>query len=241
MKGPTSPLVVPKLCRNCFLCCDVCPSGAVEKAGKKINAEDLVAELLKDRLVFEESGGGVTFSGGEPFMQPAFLIEVLELLKKEGIHTAIETCGYTVWKHLEQAAALTDLFLYDLKLIDDDQYLNYTGISGTKILENLKSLVNLNASIQVRMPIIRGINDDQISLKKAAAYLLDTGINTIEIIPYHNFGAAKYEKIGREYGLKGLSRYSDADLQTVRMILDRAGIMTNSEGELSDHSRTRRN
>jgi pyruvate formate lyase activating enzyme len=71
---------------------------------------DLVAELLKDRLVFEESGGGVTFSGGEPFMQPAFLIEVLQLLKQEGIHTAIETCGYTSWSHLEQAAALTDLF-----------------------------------------------------------------------------------------------------------------------------------
>lgn len=240
-KGPTGPIVDRALCRNCLLCSDICPAGAVEKAGREIDAAELVTELLKDRVVFEESGGGVTFSGGEPFMQPAFLIEVLQLLKQHDIHAAIETCGYTSWSWLEKAAALTDLFLYDLKLIDDDQYLKYTGISGSKILKNLKKLVNLNVAIQVRIPIIKGINDDEKRLKKAAAYLRDIGIDTIELIPYHSFGEAKYEKIGRDYKLKGLPKYSEADLQLVRMILNHAGIMTNSEGGLNDHSTTRSN
>ena len=240
-KGINGPEVDLSLCQSCFKCSEICPTGAIEKAGRMIRTEDLVGELLKDRLVFEESGGGVTFSGGEPFMQPAFLIEALQLLKQKGIHTVIETCGYTAWKPLEQAAVLTDLFLYDLKLIDDDQYLKYTGISGAEILKNLKKLVNLNVAIQVRMPIIKGINDDQKSLNQAAAYLREAGIKTIELIPYHNFGEAKYEKIGLVYKLKGMSKYSDADLQIVRTILNKAGIMTNSEGELNDHSRTGRN
>jgi len=230
-KGPSGPLVDPELCNKCFRCCEICSAGAVEKAGHSIAAGELVTELLKDLLVFEESGGGVTFSGGEPFMQPVFLLEVLRLLKLKGIHTAIETCGYTAWPNLEQAAAFTDLFLYDLKLIDEDQFKKYTGVSGKPILSNLKKLKNAKVDLQVRMPLIKGINDDKNSLEKVAAYLLAVGIEKIELIPYHNFGEAKYEKIGREYRLKGLSRYSDADLQMARMTLDRAGILTNSEGE----------
>jgi pyruvate formate lyase activating enzyme len=235
-KGPTGPIVDPELCRNCFLCSDICPAGAVEKAGQEISAEDLAAKLLQDRIVFEESGGGVTFSGGEPFMQPAFLIRVLKLLKQQGIKTAIETCGYTGWSWLEQAAAVTDLFIYDLKLIDEEQYLKYTGISGNKILGNLKRLVNLNIALQIRMPLIKGINDQEASQKKAAAFLMDLGIDTIELIPYHNFGEGKYEKISRDYQLKGMPKYSDADLQVVREILKKEGIKTNSEVSRYDHS-----
>jgi len=237
-KGPSGPLVNQELCGNCFLCSEFCPAGAVEKAGQTKNALELVTELLKDRLVFEESGGGVTFSGGEPLMQPEFLLEVLKLLKQEGVHTAIETCGYTSWHNLVNAAALTDLILYDLKLIDEDQSKKYTGVSSKLILSNLKKLVSLNVNLHVRMPLIKGINDDINSLEKAAASLQVMGIEKIELIPYHNFGEAKYEKIGRDYGLKGLSRYSDADLQKVRIILSKAGIMINREGELNDYSRT---
>ncbi len=237
-KGQAGPVVDSELCRNCFRCCEVCPVGAVEKAGETITAEELVTELLKDRLVFEESGGGVTFSGGEPFLQPAFLLEALKLLKREGVHRAVETCGYTAWPNLEKAAALTDLFLYDLKLVDDNQHLKYTGVSGKPILLNLKKLISLNVDVQVRMPIIKGINNDQGSLEKTAAYLLEVGIDQIELIPYHNYGEAKYEKIGQDYQLKGMSKFSEADLQEVKMILGRAGIKTNSEGEINDHSRT---
>lgn len=240
-KGQDGPIVDPTLCSGCFLCSDICPAGAVEKAGQEISSTELVSDLLKDRLVFEESGGGVTFSGGEPFMQPAFLIEVLKLLKQQGIHCTIETCGYTAWRWLEQAAVLADLFLYDLKLVDENQYLQYTGISGTRILKNLKKLASLDVAIRVRMPIIMGINDDEESLNKAAKYLLDLKIDRLELIPYHNFGEAKYEKIGRDYQLKGMPRYSDADLRVVRMILNNEGIMTNSEGGLDDHSRTGNN
>jgi pyruvate formate lyase activating enzyme len=240
-KGKEGPEVDLNLCCSCFSCTEICPSGAVEKAGKTINADELVAELLKDRLVFEESGGGVTFSGGEPFMQPKFLLKMLQLLQREDIHTTIETCGYTAWTNMKQAAALTGLFLYDLKLIDDDKYRQYTGISGKLILSNLKKLTALDVDIQVRMPVIKGINDDKESLEKAAAFLLEVGIKNIELIPYHNFGEAKHEKIGRVYRLKGMPKYSDADLQVVSKILNQAGIMTNSEGGLNDYGRTGNN
>lgn len=240
-KGLKGPEVDLNHCRSCFHCTEICPAEAVEKAGKTVTAEELLAEMLKDRLVHEESGGGVTFSGGEPFMQPAFLLEALQHLRQAGVHTAIETCGYTAWPNLEQAAALTDLFLYDLKLIDDAKHRQYTAVSGKTILLNLKKLISLNVDIQIRMPIIRGINDDTESLEKAAAYLMKAGIDYIELIPYQNFGEAKYEKIGREYQLKGMSKYSDADLQGVKTILCRNGIKTNSEGELNDHSRTGNN
>ncbi len=237
-KGPAGPLVDSDLCCNCFYCAEVCPAAAVEKAGQTVTAEELLAELLKDRLVFEESGGGVTFSGGEPFMQPEFLIEMLRLLQQEGVHTSIETCGYTPWPNLKQALALTDLFIYDLKLIDDDQYKKYTGVSGNSILLNLKKLISSGVEIQVRMPLIKGINDNKLSLEKAADYLLEAEIEYIELIPYHNYGEAKYEKIGREYQLKGMSKYSNADLNRAKMILNRSGIKANSEGELNDYSRT---
>jgi len=237
-KGLNGPEVDLNRCRSCFHCTEICPAEAVEKAGKAVTAEELLAEVLKDLLVYEESGGGVTFSGGEPFMQPAFLLEVLQLLRQAGVHSAIETCGYTAWPNLEQAAALTDLFLYDLKLIDDAKHRQYTAVSGKTILLNLKKLISLNVEIQVRMPIIKGINDDTESLEKAAAYLLEAGIDQIELLPYHNFGEAKYEKIGREYQLKGMTKYSEADLKGVKTILNRFGIKTNSKGELNDQSRT---
>lgn len=237
-KGTAGPLTDPDLCCSCFYCVDICPTAAVEKVGQRVTAEGLLAELLKDRLVFEESGGGVTFSGGEPFMQQEFLFEMLRLLQQEGVHTSVETCGYTAWQNLKQAARLTDLFIYDLKLVDDDQYMKYTGVSGNVILSNLKKLVSSGVEIQVRMPLIKGINDDKYSLEKAADYLLEAGINYIELIPYHNYGEAKYKKIGREYQLKGMSKYSNEDLNKAKMILNRCGIRTNSGGELNAHIRT---
>ena len=109
---------------------------------------------------------------------------------------------------------------------------------GRCSLLNLKKLTSLNVDIKIRMPIIKGINNDQDSLEKTAAYLLEVGIDQIELIPYHNYGEAKYEKTGQDYQLKGMSKFSEADLQEVKKLLGRADIKTNSEGEFNDHSRT---
>ncbi len=229
-KGPAGPLLDQSHCCNCMSCSDYCPAGAIEKAGREIETEELFAGLLKDRIIFEESGGGVTFSGGEPLFQPDFLFEMLLLLKKSGINTAIETCGYSSWQTLEQAAKLTNLVIYDLKLIDSERYMEFTGISGARILENLKMLTDFCVAIQVRMFLIKGINDDVQSLAKAAAYLQGMGINTVELIPYHSFGEAKYEKIGKDYKLKGLPDYNEYDLHLVRKILNDAGIVAHCGG-----------
>jgi pyruvate formate lyase activating enzyme len=223
------PVIDQAKCKRCFVCVDNCPVLALEVAGRRVKAQELVNELLKDRLVFEESGGGITFSGGEPFFQAQFLLALLKLLKTQGIHTAIETCGHTAWQNLEQASGLTDLFLYDLKLIDPADYKIYTGVSGKLILENLKKLVALDCKLEVRMPLIPGVNDDQAHLQKAVDFLFETGIKNVELIPYHNYGEAKYAKVGLNYQLSGLTSMSKDALEKAGLFLESSGIKIRGE------------
>jgi pyruvate formate lyase activating enzyme len=224
------PVIDQQSCRKCFGCADVCPAGAIKVAGKMFTTEALTKELLKDRLVFEESGGGVTFSGGEPFMQPEFLLEMLKSLKNQGIHTAIETCGHTKWENIKKTIPFTDLYLYDLKFIDEEKCARYTGVSGQLILSNFKKLTALNPAIIIRIPLIPGINDDHASLLKIAEFLKSAAVDQAELIPYHNYGERKYDNIGCEYKLKGLEKHSDLDLENIKYVLGRAGIKTENGG-----------
>jgi len=218
------PFIDEAKCKKCYLCVDNCPALALEIAGRYLDAGDLVNELLKDRLVFEESGGGVTFSGGEPFFQAKFLLLMLKLLKAQNINTAIETCGHTAWHYLEKARSLTDLFLYDLKVVDPEDYKKLTGVSGKLILDNLMKLVGTGATIQVRLPLITGINNDQNRLQKAADFLLAAGVSEVELVPYHNYGEEKYAKIGLNYQLSGLPSISKEELVRAGLFLESTGI-----------------
>lgn len=222
--SPTGPVINRTICLSCFRCAINCPAGALEVAGREVTTAELTAELLKDEIIFEESGGGVTFSGGEPFLQPLFLFAMLTKLNEKGIHLAIETCGHTSWANLEQAIPITDLFLFDLKFVDEEKHTHYTGVSGRLILSNLERLVKEECNLIVRMPLVPGINNDKRSIDLAAVYLKNIGVKKIELLTYHSFGESKYEKIGKTYGLTGLGCVSNKDYERAKTQFNEYGL-----------------
>ncbi len=184
-------------CILCGACVAACPSGARELAGRSLGVADLMVEILRDRLFYDQSGGGVTFSGGEPLMQPEFLKAVLEDCRAHGIHTAVDTCGFCAPEHLLGIAPLTDLFLYDVKFMREDEHLKYTGRSNLPILENLTELGRVHDNIWIRIPVIPGINDDDGQMKEAARFAVSVpGIRKVNLLPYHKIGIAKFRRVG---------------------------------------------
>lgn len=184
-------------CKKCGSCCTACFNGALEISGKFYDPESVIAEVMKDKVFYETSDGGVTFSGGEPFFQPEFLLRLLKLSKAEGLHTAIETCGFTKWEYMEEAAAYTDLFLFDYKISDPELHKKYTGADNRLILKNLDALDSLGADIILRCPLIPGINTDKDHLESIAEIANRyRNIREINLEPYHPLGISKSRGIG---------------------------------------------
>lgn len=224
VKGTTGVRIDRQGCDLCLKCAAVCPVEAIQVAGKIVTVEELIIEALKDRLTFEESGGGVTISGGEPFMQPEFMIALLKRLKNEGIHTAIETSGYAPWACVEEAAKYIDLFIYDLKLIDSVSSEYYLGVQNSLILDNLKRLQQSGANLQVRMPLIPQVNDNLENIKQTAKFLTECGITELELIAYHNLGSAKYAAIGLDYMQNAPDVPTAAFMEAVKLSFEKQGI-----------------
>ena len=160
------PIYHKEKCIKCGRCDDICPTGARETIGREMTVGQVIKEVEKDFAFYEQSGGGVTFTGGEPFIQFDFLYALISECREKGIHTAIETCGHTSWENLREASKYTDLFLYDLKLIDGEKHRRYTGVSNKLILENLREIAAIHSNICVRIPLIPGINDDEENIEK---------------------------------------------------------------------------
>jgi pyruvate formate lyase activating enzyme len=170
--------------------------------GRRMTVAEVVAEVLKDRVFYEESGGGVTISGGEPLMQPRFLVGLLASCRAQGIHTAVDTCGYAPPADLLAAAPLADLFLYDIKLMDDAGHRRYTGASNATVLDNLRALGRVHDRIWIRVPIIPGVNDDAENLEAAARLAASiAGVRQVNLLPYHEAGAYKSPRLGKPYRL----------------------------------------
>jgi pyruvate formate lyase activating enzyme len=190
-------------CNACGKCADVCPAQAIEVVGRRLSAAQLLREIEKDRIFQEESGGGVTFSGGEPLSQPDFLSEILEQCRKKEIHATLDTCGLAPADVLERVAEKTDLFLYDLKAINENKHIAFTGESNRLILENLKRLAAKGKKVVVRIPIVPGVNDDDENIRGTAEFLRSLGtISEISLLPYHKLGRDKY---------RGLEKKADDD------------------------------
>ena len=205
-----------KKCNNCGKCAEFCYAEALEMAGKTMTAEEVIIEVEKDRIFYEESGGGLTFSGGEPFAQISFLKKMLILSKDKGIHTAVDTCGYVEKESLIDLSEYIDLFLYDIKIMDDKKHIKYTGVSNKLILDNLKELVKLKKRIFIRIPIISGINDSEKELKAIIEFLSDSGgFQQINLLPYHNIMTEKYKRLGEDYGLKNIEVPSDKKMNEI--------------------------
>ena len=188
----------PDLCQLCGICADVCPTKATEMSGQPMSVDEIITIIEKERVFFEQSGGGVTFSGGEPLMHADFLIELLDECGAHGIHRTVDTTGLAKTATLLEVAKRTDHFLYDLKMMDAARHKKWTGVSNEKILENLKTLSATGASINIRIPLIKGVNDDEENIERTATFVaaLAGEKKQVNLLPYHNIAATKYQKLG---------------------------------------------
>jgi pyruvate formate lyase activating enzyme len=187
----------------CSSCADACVYDALRLVGKRVTAEDITTEVEKDRIFYEQSGGGVTFSGGEPLLQPVFLSELIDELKIGGFHLALDTSGFAAWEVLDGIARKCDLILYDLKTMDDAMHRKYTGVSNRLILDNLKRLSSVGKEIWVRVPLVPGVNDDEENMRRTADFLRPLpNIKRVSVLPYHKGGCEKYTNLGKGAGFR---------------------------------------
>ncbi len=193
-------------CTLCGACVAACPTGARQMVGRRRTVDEVLAEVLKDRLFYDDSGGGATFSGGEPLLQPGFLKGLLLACRARGIRTAVDTCGFGSEADLLAVAPLADLFLYDLKFMDDAQHARYTGASNATILSNLRALGRVHGNIWIRIPILPGLNDGPEHLEAMAHCAASTpGVRQVNVLPYHEAGTHKLPRLGRPHRLEDMA------------------------------------
>ena len=179
-------------------CVEVCYPGAREIVGREITPREVVDELIRDRIFYEESGGGVTFSGGEPLFQPDFLEETLRLCLEEGLRTALDTCGHGPWEELERQLPFLDLVLFDIKILEDELHQQYTGVSNKNILDNYLRLTKTTANIKIRRPVIPGVNDSEAEINRLGEFLQENnGVSKIDLLAYHALSKDKYKRLSR--------------------------------------------
>lgn len=189
-------------CDDCGKCAEVCFAGAREIIGQDMTINQLMTEIERDIPFYDQSVGGVTFTGGEPMQQREFLRDALLACKAQQIHTTVDTSGYTSWEKLSSILPLVDLFLYDMKLMNANKHIKFTSVSNRKILDNLHKLSSARAHIIVRIPLIPGINDDNENIKLCGSFLAALPhLDGIELMPYHEIGIAKYQALGMNYRL----------------------------------------
>jgi pyruvate formate lyase activating enzyme len=211
-------------CNDCGACTQVCYPGALKMGGEWITAADIQHEIEKDTVFFETSGGGVTLTGGEATAQPDFSLQVLKTCREMGVHTAVETNGYTNQGIIRQFFENTDLFLYDLKLIDDVAHRQWTGVSNRSILANLALLAQWGGKVIVRVPLIPGVSDTEENLQATAQILQDLNLPEIHLLPYNTSAGAKYTWIGRQFRLAVLEGQSPEKLERLSEICRAAGL-----------------
>lgn len=211
-------------CRLCATCVDACGAEARSLAGRTMTVTEIVAEIERDLVFFDESGGGVTFTGGEPFGQPALLEALLRACRGRRIHTTIETCGAAARESVLRIGGLADLILYDLKMLDPGRHRQYTGAPNRNILENLEALVAAGRPVTVRIPVVPGVNDAAADVRAACDYLAPLGLTRVDLLPYHRAGAEKYRRLGREYRMEQTAPPADVTMAAIAAQMEAAGI-----------------
>jgi pyruvate formate lyase activating enzyme len=189
-----------------------------------MDVDDVVEELAKDSAFYDQSKGGITVSGGEPLMQLGFLDAILEACKKKSIHTAVDTSGYGPLSALRRIRDKTDLFLYDLKIMDDDKHRRFIGASNRRILQNFRMLAETGSHLLVRFPMVPNINDDELNISQTADFITSCGINSMCLLPYHRSGIEKYRSLGRKYRLRQTETPSDRRLNAVKKLFETHGV-----------------
>lgn len=197
-------------CQVCGACVQACPARALERIGREVTVGEVMAEVEKDRPFYENSGGGLTISGGEPLAQPKFVQALLEAAREAGIHTCLDTCGYASWSLYEKVLPLTDLVLFDLKSLDARGHRRGTGRSNSLILQNLDSLTQNGMAVMVRTPVVPDFNDTLEDVGNIADFLTRLeNVPPLELLPFHQMGKAKFERLGMPYPMDGVEPPAD--------------------------------
>ena len=218
-------------CDLCGKCEDVCVYDALKIVGREVTVQEVMNEIEKDRVFFDESDGGITFSGGEPLMQLDFLESLLKEIKKKNIHVTVDTSGYVTFKDLDRISDRVDLFLYDLKIVDDKKHKKYTGVSNKLILENLQKLSKRGKRVIVRIPLLSGINDDNHSIQMFVKYLHTLrNVKEISLLFYHSGGCEKYKGLRKEGLLKTFRPPSNEKIKKIKKILVDSGFSVKTGG-----------
>ncbi len=218
-------------CDLCRKCEDVCVYEALEIVGREITVQEVMEEIEKDRIFFDESGGGITFSGGEPLIQLGFLEAVLKEIGKKNIHVTLDTSGYVSSEDMDRISDKVDLFLYDLKIMDNEKHEKYTGVSNKPILENLRNLTDQGNSVAVRIPLISGINDDNQSIHMFVDFLQGLkSIKQINILSYHRGGCEKYKRLRKEESPITFQSPSDERTEDIKKIFTDSGFSVKKGG-----------
>jgi len=186
-----------------------------EIVGYETSVEEVMEEVLQDNIFYEESGGGITFSGGEPLMQPEFLLSLLKECANHGIHTSLDTCGYADPEVFEMVIPLTDLFLYDLKLQEEENHIKYTSRSNMLIIKNLELLVEKGARVVIRFPLIPGITNSESNMANIGEIMSRLSLNKIDILPYHIAARKKYQRLNKDYSLTEVEEIEETEVAKV--------------------------
>jgi pyruvate formate lyase activating enzyme len=223
-----APFLDRALCDLCEDCVNSCIGGALEITGKRMTVEEVVDEAYRDEAFYNNSGGGVTLSGGEPLFQPDFTLKLLRKCRELGLRTCLDTCGFAPWDTIDRLRAYTDLFLFDLKHTDPGLHLEWTGAGNDRIMDNLKRLTATGRNrVWVRIPVIKGFNDSDAFFRDVAATLNGKMIEKVSLLGYHEWGKSKYTALGREYLLEGVGPCKEGSLETYKHFLEDQGFQVN--------------
>lgn len=216
-------------CIGCGKCIQVCPKQALSLIGESKTIAEIIDVIEEDRAFYSVSGGGVTLSGGEAMMQPEAAISLLMACNQRGINTAIETCGYIKKDILLKASKYIDLVLFDLKHIDPDKHYYYTGVRNERILDNFKALLAAGVNTKVRMPLLKGVNDQESDISRAMEFVKPfrnlKNFKGVDLLPYHKLGVNKYIQLDLEYQIEGDPSLNEEDLSKIEKWIEKYGIM----------------
>ncbi|MFZ5945616.1 MAG: glycyl-radical enzyme activating protein [Bacillota bacterium] len=211
-------------CTCCGQCVDACPTLSMERLGKEMSVEQVLTEVEKDQVFYEQSNGGVTLSGGEPLCQTEFAVEFLKRCKKRGYHTTVDTSGYVPESAFDAVLPYVDLFLYDIKHLDDNVHREYTKAPVMPILSNLRHIVDKGANVWIRVPLVPGVNDDPEHILRISALMLALGLKKIYLLPYHKMAEAKYHRLNLPYTVSHIGEPTAEHMQEMAEILTKQGI-----------------
>ena len=228
----TCPVSVQGQCINtekCASCINNCPSGALQFAGHGLSVDRIMAEVLKDAEFYKTSGGGLTLSGGEVLGHAAISKEILSRAKAQGIHTCIETSGFGDRDELINLASNTDLFLFDIKLMNDATHKHWTGVDNKLILENLRALIINNCKVIIRYPLIPGVNDNIREITELVKLMHENGLKELHILPWHAMARDKYNRLNRNL-FKAETNNDSISIEEIIKILSDSNILVNVGG-----------